>query len=212
MNIIGFSSGAVSRESNTDLMVKAVMEKTGFSTEFVKLSSLGVSGCKGCVNLCAKPQVCSYDDDLKPYYQKIKDADVVVIGSPVYFGKVNATMMSFLERFFGYRHVSCAISGKPFVVVISGGMINETLKDEITNFLKIFEINVVDVVQYVSSIPPCFTCGRHKVCRIGGLYQMMGESALSLNIKPDMFSSWKSNPETIDALDTAAEKIKTIVF
>jgi multimeric flavodoxin WrbA len=211
MNIIGFSSGTISRESNTDLLVKAVMEKSDLSSKFVKLSNLNFNGCRGCVDICAKPQVCRYDDDVKSYYAKIKEADAVVIGAPVYFGKVNATMMSFLERFFGYRHVSCAISGKPFVVVMSGGMANDTARQEITGFLENFDVNVLDVVQYVSSIPPCFTCGRHKVCRIGGLYKMMGESALSINITPEMFGSWESNPEISAALDTAAEKIRNIV-
>jgi multimeric flavodoxin WrbA len=211
MSIIGFSSGNISRESNTDTLVRTVMEKSGLESEFVKLTNLNFNGCRGCVNLCAKPQACRYDDELKPWYEKIKEADAVVIGAPVYFGRVNATMMSFLERFFGYRHVSCAIAGKPFVVVMSCGMINDTAAKEITGFLENFEINVLDVVQYVSSIPPCFTCGRHKVCRIGGLYKMMGESGLSLNITPEMFGSWESNPETADALAAAAEKIRTVV-
>ena len=39
---------------------------------------MNYSGCKGCVHLCAKPQVCLLEDDLLPYYQKIKKADAVV--------------------------------------------------------------------------------------------------------------------------------------
>ncbi len=67
MKIIGFSSGAINRESNTDRMVKTIMGKSGLESEFVKLSELNFAGCRGCVDLCAGPRVCSYDDDLKPY-------------------------------------------------------------------------------------------------------------------------------------------------
>jgi multimeric flavodoxin WrbA len=210
MKIIGFSSGVTGRDSNVDRMVKTIMAKSGMDSEFIKLSDLTVSGCKGCVQLCAGPQECRYEDDLKPYYHKIKDADAVVVGAPVYFGKPNTIMMSFLERFFGYRHVESAISGKPFVAAISGGMEAEAAKTELINYLNYFDVNVVDAVAYSSSVVPCFSCGRHKVCNIGGLYLMMGDAAHSLKITPDMFQTWESNPDAPDAIDKAAEKLRHI--
>ena len=80
--IIGFSAGATGCDSNVDRMVKAIMDKSGLESEFVKLTDLTYSGCKGCVQLCAKHQVCKLEDDLLPYYEKIKEADAVVVGSP----------------------------------------------------------------------------------------------------------------------------------
>lgn len=49
MKIIGFSSGVVNRDSNTDRLVKAIMEKTGYESEFVKLTDMTYSACKGYV-------------------------------------------------------------------------------------------------------------------------------------------------------------------
>jgi multimeric flavodoxin WrbA len=123
MKVIGFSAGSVGREGNVDRMVKALLEQSGHEAEFVKLTDLSYSGCKGCVQLCAKPQVCRLDDDAEPYYQKVKDADAVVIGTPVYFGAVASMALSFMERFFGYRHVDIPIADKPFVLVVGGGMV-----------------------------------------------------------------------------------------
>ncbi len=57
MKVIGFSAGSVGREGNIDRMVKAMLEKSGHEVEFVKLSDLTYSGCQGCVQLRAKPQV-----------------------------------------------------------------------------------------------------------------------------------------------------------
>jgi multimeric flavodoxin WrbA len=68
MKIIGFSAGIVGRNSNTDRMVKAIMEKSGYESEFVKLTDLNYSACKGCVWLCAKQEVCKLEDDFFPYY------------------------------------------------------------------------------------------------------------------------------------------------
>jgi multimeric flavodoxin WrbA len=61
-------------------------------------------------------------DEAQPYYGKIKKADAVVIGAPVYFGAIASTALAFIERFFGYRHVDIPIAGKPFVTVIGGAM------------------------------------------------------------------------------------------
>ena len=92
VKIIGFSSGAVGRESNVDRMVKAIMEKSGYESEFIKFTDLNYSACKSCVWLCAGPQVCLLEDDLLPYFQKVKEADAIVLGSPIHFGTVNAGM------------------------------------------------------------------------------------------------------------------------
>ncbi|MBT6605665.1 flavodoxin family protein, partial [Candidatus Bathyarchaeota archaeon] len=86
MKIIGFSAGVVGRDSNTDRIVKSIMEKSGYDPEFIKLTDVDFSACKGCSWLCAKPQVCLLDDDLLPYYQKVREADAIVLGSPIHHG------------------------------------------------------------------------------------------------------------------------------
>ena len=122
MKVVGFSAGSVGREGNVDRMVKAILDRSGHEVEFVKLTDLNFSGCKGCVQLCARQQVCMLGDDAQLYYEKIKEADAEVIGAPVYFGAIASTALAFIERFFGYRHVDIPIAGKSFVTVVAGGM------------------------------------------------------------------------------------------
>ena len=210
MKVIGFSSGGIGHEGNTDRMVEAIMAGSGHEYEFVKLSELNYSGCKGCVQLCAKPQVCLFEDDLLPYYQKIKEADAVVIGSPVYFRSINANCFSFLERFFGYRHVNSAIQNKPFVVVVCGHDKIEAGVDYLKWFLQRFGIKILDIVRYISQSPPCLSCGRHQECRIGGLYQVRGEAALSLVIEPGLFRRWEDDPATTEAVAAATGKLRDL--
>ena len=116
MKIIGFSAGVVGRDSNTDRMVKSIMERSGYDWEFVKLNDFNFSACKGCSWVCAKPLVCLLEDDLLPFYQKVKEADVVVLGSPVHHGTIAASMTAFISRLWGFRHVEFAIKDKPFVL------------------------------------------------------------------------------------------------
>ena len=210
MKVIGFSSGSVGREGNTDRMVKAILEKSGHDVEFVKLTDLNFSGCKGCVQLCARPQVCKLEDDAQSYYEKVKAADAVVIGTPVYMGTVASTACAFIERFFGYRHVDIQIAGKPFIAVVGGAMALDAAVEELLRVLGIFEVNLIDTIKYQSSVPPCFKCGRHKDCEIGGMYRMLGDAAKKLTITKEMFSRWEDDSATVAAIDAAADKLKKI--
>jgi len=210
MNVLGFSAGGTGREGNVDRMVKRILDTSGHENEFVKLAELNYSGCKGCVHLCARLQVCRLEDDLLPYYQKIKEADAVVIGAPVYFDAVNSMAMSFIERFFGYRHVSIPIAGKPFVLVIAGAMMIDAATEQLRRMLGHFEVNVIDVVRFQSRVPPCFRCGRHKECEIGGLYRMLGEAAHELTITPEMFNQWEHDQDAATAVERAAESLRKL--
>ncbi len=67
--IIGFSAGVTGSDSNVDRMVKEIMGQTGYDSEFVKLTDVNYSACKGCVWLCAEPEICLLEDELLPYYQ-----------------------------------------------------------------------------------------------------------------------------------------------
>jgi multimeric flavodoxin WrbA len=190
-------------------MVQAILEKSGHESEFVKLTDLNYSACKGCVQLCAKPQVCMLADDAQPYYQKIKEADAVVLGSPLYFGTVNATMLSFVERFFGYRHVTVAIAKKSFVLVLGGGGRNlDTAEERFRGVLQSSGVKVLDVVKYSSGIPPCLSCGRHKECTIGGLYGAIGKAAHTLDIQPEFFHRWEDRLVVSETVDAAVEKLR----
>jgi multimeric flavodoxin WrbA len=210
MKVIGFSAGSVGREGNIDRMVKAILDKSGHEGEFVKLADLNYSGCKGCVQLCAKPQVCKLADDVQPYYQKIKDADAVVIGTPVYFDTMTAMVWAFIERFFGYRHVDIPIADKPFVLVVGGALMLDSTVEQLHKVLSMFEVNVLDTVRYQSKVPPCFKCGRHKECEIGGMYKMLGDAAKEVKITKEMFTRWEDDSQVAAAVDAAAEKLKNI--
>ncbi len=214
MKIIGFSAGVVGHCSNTDRMVKAIMEKSGYDSEFVKLNDLKYSTCKGCVWLCAKPEVCKLEDDLVTYYQKVKDADAIVLGSPIYFGTISATMSAFISRLWGFRHVNFAIKNKPFVLVICGSghraRARYTAEEDFREALSPFKVRILDVVKYSSRIVPCYRCGRHQECSIGGAYRIWSDKAHTLTITPELFSRWENDVEAVAKVAAAAEKLRKL--
>ena len=82
--------------------------------------------------------------------------------------------------------------------------------EQLNKVLGSFEVNVLDTVRFQSKIPPCFKCGRHKECEIGGLYKMLGDAAKELTITKEMFTTWEDDSSTAAAIDAAAEKLKKI--
>jgi len=213
MKIIGFSAGVTDRDSNVDRMVKAIMEKTGYESEFVKLTDLNYIACKGCVWLCAEPQACQLEDDLLPYYQKLKEADAVVLGSPIHHSTISVTMLSFISRLWGYRHVNIPIQKKPFVLAICGGgnPQTDTSEQDFRKALRPYAVSIVDVVSYYSRIPPCYRCGRHQECVIGGAYKIWGDKARTLTITPEFFRRWEERPETVLKVEAAAENLRNAI-
>jgi multimeric flavodoxin WrbA len=213
MKIIGFSAGVTGSDSNVDRMVKEIMRKTGYDAEFVKLTDVDFSACKGCVWLCADPEVCRLEDDLLPYYQKVKEADAIVLGSPVHFATISATMTAFISRLWGFRHVNFAIKNKPFVLATCGHAEEQTrgVSDDFRKALKHFQVNVVDVVNFCSTIPPCYSCGRHHECCIGGAYRKLGPEAHNLKIEPQLFRKWEDCPETVAEIEEAVKKLSDYV-
>ena len=208
MKVIGFSSGTIGRMGNVDRMVREIMVKSGHEYEFVKLTDLVYSGCKGCSWLCANPQMCMLKDDLLPYYQKIKQADGVVVGSPVHGGGINGDMAAFLDRFHGFQHVTRSIEHKPFIGVLCGYRTTVAAAEQLRR--KLARVQLLDIVEYQSSTPPCVRCGRHRECSIGGLYRMLGDAAYSVEITPEVFHKWEDDPEAKTAVEVAAAKLKDI--
>jgi len=209
MKTIGFSSGGTGHEGNVDRMVRAILNRAGGESDFVKLTDLSFSGCKGCVRLCAEPLVCQIRDDLYPYYEELPKAGAVVLGTPVYFGTINGIINSFIERFFGYRHVDIAIEGKPFVLVLSGSRL-DTAEEHFLRALRPFKVEILDVVKFRSRNFPCLWCQRHDECHVGGLHRDMGDAALLLEITPELFHQWEDHPETVDAIERAAGRLRAL--
>ncbi len=134
----------------------------------------------------------------------------MVIGTPVYFNTITSMASAFIERFFGYRHVDIPIADKPFVLVVGGALMLDSAVEQFHKVLAALEVNVLDTVRYLSKVPPCFKCGRHRECEIGGMYMMLGEAAKEVKVTKEMFTRWEDDSEVAAAVDAAAEELKNI--
>lgn len=104
MKVVGFN-GSARKKGNTACSLNTVLgelEKAGIETELVHVGKEKVRGCIACYG-CVKNQdeSCTLTDDpVNDWIQKMKAADGILLGSPVYFSGVAGTMKSFLDRAF----------------------------------------------------------------------------------------------------------------
>ncbi|MBO4327537.1 MAG: flavodoxin family protein [Clostridia bacterium] len=79
-------------------MVK-VFNAEGIDTEVVHVGNKTVRGCMGC-GACGKLGKCVVDDVVNEIAAKFEAADGLVLGSPVYYGSPNGTLLALLDRLF----------------------------------------------------------------------------------------------------------------
>ena len=83
-------------------IVTAELEQHGIETEIVHVGNKAVRGCLAC-GQCAKKkneQCIQTEDPVNDWIQLMKDADGILIGSPVHYSAIAGTMKSFLDRAF----------------------------------------------------------------------------------------------------------------
>ena len=98
-------NGSPRKTWNTATLLKKSLEgaaSRGAETELVHLYDLNFSGCVSCFACKTTGGEsygrCAVKDDLAPILKKIPETDVLILGSPIYFGSVTGEMQSFLER------------------------------------------------------------------------------------------------------------------
>ena len=80
--------------------LQRTLEAEGIETELIQVGNKDIRGCIAC-NKCSELGKCVFGNDLvNETAAKFEAADGLVIGSPVYYGSPNGTLLAFLDRLF----------------------------------------------------------------------------------------------------------------
>lgn len=94
-------NGSPRKAGNTNLALSEIMkqlEKNGIDAEIVQVGTKAVRGCIAC-GRCGELGRCVFDDDIcNRVAEKMAECDALVVGSPVYWGQPNGTVLSLLQR------------------------------------------------------------------------------------------------------------------
>lgn len=94
-------SGSPRKGGNSDLLCDEFMrgaQEAGNTVEKVFLRSKKVAPCSACYFCKQSGGQCAIQDDMGEILDKMQDADVIVMASPVYFYSIDAQMKAVIDR------------------------------------------------------------------------------------------------------------------
>ena len=94
--------GSPRKSGNTATLVNEILrggEEEGAETKVYNINAMDIKGCQSCM-YCRTHPACSVKDDMEQIYQDIKEADAVVIGSPIYIHQVSGQTKIMMDRFY----------------------------------------------------------------------------------------------------------------
>jgi multimeric flavodoxin WrbA len=99
MNVIAFL-GSPKKNGNTELLLQETIngiESSGSPVQTFNLTAMKISPCRDCGE-CAQTGICTIDDEMVQIYDAIRNADRIVLASPVFFYGVSAQTKIMIDR------------------------------------------------------------------------------------------------------------------
>ena len=106
---------------NTELLLTEALKaaaEDGAETELLRLANSEVKPCDACLS-CRKTGECRIKDDFKLIFDKMVQADGIILGSPVYFGSATPQAKALIDR-AGYLSIA---KGRVFENKVGGPMV-----------------------------------------------------------------------------------------
>ena len=133
-------SGSPKPDGNTaQLMAECakVIQEHGVEAEVISFAGMSIASCTAC-GKCSETGQCDIHDGLNEIIEKVRSAQGLIVGTPVYFGTARGDVMSALQR-IGYVSMKSDkfLSGKvggPIAVARRGGQ-TSTLQEMLMFFL-----------------------------------------------------------------------------
>ena len=96
--------GSPRKQANIYTLVNRMVEgakDNGLETKIYYLNELNIRPCQSCM-YCRQPESerCIINDDLKDFYSEIKDAEYLIMASPVYIHQISGLLKNAIDRFY----------------------------------------------------------------------------------------------------------------
>ena len=141
MKILAINGSHRGEKGYTQFLIDMVFQgarDSGAECESIALSGLRITPCRGC-NVCQTEKHflrCIYDDkdDVRPTFEKMKNADIIIFATPVYVFGMTSLLKTFIERVHStadsgefmvsksglfFHHIDRDLCSKPFVTLVT---------------------------------------------------------------------------------------------
>lgn len=205
--ILGIS-GSPRKDGVTANAIKRMLEDSGKEYEYVSLSGKKINGCISCLE-CVKTNKCVVKDDFIDIGEKMKKAELIIIGIPNYYNTMNALSHALLERCYSFRHTGVfELENKPVVMFTTGYDVdveNSPVLNSGINFINHNKMNLIHKFA-VGAFSQCLTCPEGLTCEVGYVCRKYGKVD---KLTPDMYPpKFNENKESLKSAKVAVDKIK----
>jgi len=150
MKILAIHGSPRTLRSTTRQLAQSVLDgaaETGAETEMIDLCDLRITPCTACEG-CSFNGICVFGDDMPALVERMKEADGIVFGSPVYIDNVSGQMKVFFDRLADAIHYQL-LAGKYGCSVASthtsGGDGIVTYQNHVLNYLAVVSVGGMSV-------------------------------------------------------------------
>lgn len=144
--------GSPRKEGNSATLARQIIagaEENGAQVESFYLHGMNIQPCHACYQCNeALEDDCVRDDDMQSLYPKLRQADAIVIASPIYFFTVSAQTKLFIDRCYALLgpDEETAFKGKQIGIVLTYGD-KDPFSSGAVNALRLFQ----DMFNYTES-------------------------------------------------------------
>jgi multimeric flavodoxin WrbA len=116
--------GSPREKGNSSLLAERAAEgaqAAGADVETFSLHRLDIRPCDAC-DTCKDTGVCVLKDDMQILYPKLRDAEAIVIASPIYWFTMSAQTKLFIDRWYALEgSQGNELKGKTFGIILTYG-------------------------------------------------------------------------------------------
>ena len=116
--------GSPREKGNSSILAEKAAEgaKTaGAEVESFSLHNMNIRACDAC-DTCQETGVCVLMDDMQTLYPKLREAEAILIASPIYWFTISAQTKLFIDRWYALESAQGnALKGKQFGILLTYG-------------------------------------------------------------------------------------------
>lgn len=119
-------------------------KEAGCEVEKIHITKCKIAGCLGCDACQRNGETCIQKDDMAEIKEKMIDADIIVLASPIYFYSMTSQMKALIDRTYSFY---TELEGKTFYFIITCAAPNESFTDTMVASLRGFTCCVPNSIE-----------------------------------------------------------------
>jgi len=115
--------GSSNEDGNTEIAINHLSKRLEYhnaEVTIIKLSEKEINDCTNC-DIC-KSDICPIKDDVSDIFDTMLKSDIIVIGSPVYFGDISGKLKCLIDRSIEIKRNGFLFENKIGAAIAVGGV------------------------------------------------------------------------------------------